>query len=58
MQGTAPNPPEQAAEEANQVTGRTLTQINSRLFELTGTFYLSHIVHLQVSHLSLQIIQA
>jgi hypothetical protein len=53
-QGTARNLLEGAAEEDHQVRGRSLAQINSRLFELTGSIYLSHIVHLQGSHLSLQ----
>jgi hypothetical protein len=51
-QGPTRYPPKQAAEETHKVTGRSLAQINSRLFELTGTLYLYHVLHLQVSHTS------
>jgi hypothetical protein len=54
MQGRDRSPPEQAAEEVHQVTGRSLAQIRSRLFELTGTIYLSHVLHLLVSNLLVQ----
>jgi hypothetical protein len=57
MQGTARNPPKQAAEEARNLKGRTLAQINSRLFELTGTLNLYHVLHLQVSRISAQSIE-
>jgi hypothetical protein len=40
--------------ETQDAQGRSLAQINSRLFELTGTAYLGKVLHLQVSHLSLQ----
>jgi hypothetical protein len=50
MQGTARNPPNQPAEEACNLKGRSLAQINSRLLELTGTLNLYHVLHLQVSH--------
>jgi hypothetical protein len=57
MQGTACNPLERAADEAPNLQGRSLAQINSRLFELTGTLNLYHVLHLQVSHKSAQIIE-
>jgi hypothetical protein len=48
-QGTADGTPELAAEEFCQVTGRSLEQVNSRLFELTGTMYLAQVLNFQVS---------
>jgi hypothetical protein len=48
-QGTADGAPELASKETSQMTGRSLAQINSRLFELTGTMYLAQVLHLQVS---------
>jgi hypothetical protein len=53
-QGTAPHPPEQSAEEVHNVKGRSLAQIQSRLFELTGTLYLKYVIHLQVNPFSAQ----
>jgi hypothetical protein len=52
-QGKELSPRERAAEEVHQVTGRSLAQVNSRLFELAGTTYLSQVLHLQVSILLL-----
>jgi hypothetical protein len=51
-QGKACGTTGRATQDAHQ--GRSLAQINSRLFELTGTAYLAKVLHLQVSHLSLQ----
>jgi hypothetical protein len=42
---------ERAAEEVHPLMGRSLAQVNSRLFELAGSLYLSDVLHLQVSHL-------
>jgi hypothetical protein len=58
-QGTAPHPPDQSAEEVevDSVMGRSLAQINSRLFELTGTLYLNHVLHLQVNPFPVQSIE-
>jgi hypothetical protein len=56
-QGTAPHPPEQSAEEVHDVTGRSLAQINSHLFELTGTVHLNHVLHLQVNHFLVQSVE-
>jgi hypothetical protein len=53
-QGTAPHPPDTSTEDGHAVTGRSLAQINSRLFELTGTGYLSHVLNLQVNHFPVQ----
>jgi hypothetical protein len=56
-QGTAPHPPEQSAEEVHNVKGRSLAQIKSRLFELTGTQYLKYVIHLQVNPFPVQSIE-
>jgi hypothetical protein len=53
-QGKDHIPLEQAAEEVHQVKGRSLAQNSSRLFELTGTLALAHVLHLQVSQLTCQ----
>jgi hypothetical protein len=53
-QGKACAPPELAAEEVHQVRGRSLAQIASRLFEISGTLALAHVLHLQVSQLTFQ----
>jgi hypothetical protein len=49
-QGTARGTPKDTAEEAHITMGRSLPQIKSRLFELTGTLFLSYVLRLQVSH--------
>jgi hypothetical protein len=54
MQSTASGPLERAEDETEQVTGRSLAQINNRLFEVAGTIFLSQVLHLQVSHLFYQ----
>jgi hypothetical protein len=53
-QGTAFYPSEREQGEAHNVTGRSLAQVNSRLFELTSTLFLNQVLHLQVSSSSVQ----